>query len=55
MVCKKKLRKDDVEVCSDLCKDRAIQWLQAKLTRLTNQNVRVPLTRGAVDALKEVG
>jgi hypothetical protein len=35
IVCKKPLRVNDVEVCSDDCRERAEEWLKSKLFNIT--------------------
>jgi hypothetical protein len=35
IVCKKPLHVNDVEVCSDACRERAEDWLRSKLSNIT--------------------
>jgi hypothetical protein len=46
LVCKKELRKDDVEVCSEACRAHAEEWLEWKLAHLRGETLP-PLTRRA--------
>lgn len=52
MTCHTRLKKDDVEVCSPLCRERAIAYMTAKLARLRGTAVSIPLTRAAAQSLE---
>lgn len=53
LVCRTRLRKDDVEVCSEPCKAQAVAYLSAKLARLKGTALRVPLSRTAARELED--
>ncbi|TXH10314.1 MAG: hypothetical protein E6R03_15635 [Hyphomicrobiaceae bacterium] len=54
LTCRGRLKKGDVEVCSQPCREKAIAYMSSKLARLTGNAVGVPLTRAGAATLKGV-
>lgn len=52
LVCKKKLRVCDVEVCSEDCHMSAVKWLSGKLATIRG-HVRVPITAAAAQHMRD--
>lgn len=51
--CRKKLRKKQIEVCSDACREKAEAWLTKKMARLRGESgVRIPITSAAAKYLR---
>ncbi len=54
LVCRKRLRVDDVEVCGDICRMKALSYFSGKLAALKGR-MRVQLTESAAKHLVDQG
>jgi len=55
LICKTPLKVSDVEVCRDLCREKAIAYFSMKLASLTGRRVSVEITPAAAKYLRDAG
>jgi len=53
IVCKKLLKINDVEVCSEVCREQAEEWLKSKLSSIKNSGIEIPITKNTAKHIME--